>query len=436
MQIIYNDSHDQYFNLAAEEYLLENSDDDIFMLWRNDRTVVVGKNQNTWAEVSTPFVRENSIGVVRRMTGGGAVFHDLGNVNFTFICAYGGGGIDFSRFASPIIRYLGTLGIDASLGGRNDILADGRKISGNALCVFRRSDGSERLMHHGTLLYCADLSEMSGALNVNREKLVTKGIESVKSRVANISALSEKLSGISPEEFLLDILRFAESEYGAPSRKLTGEERGGISSLRDSKYATWEWNYGASPSFGNERTERFPFGTLTVMYTADRGILSDIGFFGDFFGEKDTHELEERQAHELGEQYAHGEAARDADDGDVQRLEHHDARDVGLAHAEHAVKAQLLLPPLHEEAVRIQQEDAGEERQHELAYRHEHGDIDLAVRRAGGQLLRAGVRNDGGHDVERRRRADHVEAAVRPHAPRRETRVERELTHGAHRLVR
>ena len=294
MQIIYNDSHDQYFNLAAEEYLLENSDDDISMLWRNDRTVVVGKNQNTWAEVSTPFVRENSIGVVRRMTGGGAVFHDLGNVNFTFICAYGGGGIDFSRFASPIIRYLGTLGIDASLGGRNDILADGRKISGNAQCVYRRSDGSERLMHHGTLLYSADLSEMSGALNVNREKPVTKGIESVKSRVANISALSEKLSGVSPEEFLLDILRFAENEYGAPSRKLTDEERSGISSLRDSKYATWEWNYGASPSFGNERTERFPFGTLTVMYTADRGILSDIGFFGDFFGEKDTHELEER----------------------------------------------------------------------------------------------------------------------------------------------
>ena len=274
MQIIYNDSHDQYFNLAAEEYLLENSDDDIFMLWRNDRTVVVGKNQNTWAEVSTPFVRENSIGVVRRMTGGG--------------------GIDFSRFASPIIRYLGTLGIDASLGGRNDILADGRKISGNAQCVYRRSDGSERLMHHGTLLYSADLSEMSGALNVNREKLVTKGIESVKSRVANISALSEKLSGISPEEFLFDILRFAENEYGAPSRKLTDEEQSGISSLRDSKYATWEWNYGASPSFGNEITERFPFGTLTVMYTADRGILSDIGFFGDFFGEKDTHELEER----------------------------------------------------------------------------------------------------------------------------------------------
>lgn len=294
MQIIYNDSHDQYFNLAAEEYLLENSDDDIFMLWRNDRTVVVGKNQNTWAEVNTPFVRENSIGVVRRMTGGGAVFHDLGNVNFTFICAYGGGGIDFSRFASPIIRYLGTLGIDASLGGRNDILADGRKISGNAQCVYRRSDGSERLMHHGTLLYSADLSEMSGALNVNREKLVTKGIESVKSRVANISALSEKLSGISPEEFLFDILRFAENEYGAPSRKLTDEEQSGISSLRDSKYATWEWNYGASPSFGNEITERFPFGTLTVMYTADRGILSDIGFFGDFFGEEDTHELEEK----------------------------------------------------------------------------------------------------------------------------------------------
>ena len=291
MQIIYNDSTNPFFNLAAEEYLTDNTDGDIFMLWRNDRTVVIGKNQNAWAEVNVPFAEERHVSVVRRLTGGGAVFHDLGNVNFTFITDADCDGIDFARFSAPVIRYLKKFGVDAVLGGRNDILAGGRKISGNAQCVRQRSDGKKRLIHHGTLLYSADLSDMSGVLNVNRAKLATKGISSVKSRVVNIRELSPEFENVSPTDFVDALLRFAEEEYKTATRILTQEENAGIEALKTEKYATWEWNFGSSPSFSDERTERFPFGTLTVMFSADNGIISDIALYGDFFGTKDVSEL-------------------------------------------------------------------------------------------------------------------------------------------------
>lgn len=291
MQIIYNNNTDPYFNLAAEEYLMDHTGGDVFMLWRNDRSVIIGKNQNAWAEVNVPFTEEHGIKVVRRLTGGGAVFHDLGNVNFTFITDADSDGIDFSRFAAPVIGYLAKLGVTAELGGRNDILADGRKISGNAQCVRTRPDGAKRLMHHGTLLYSADISDMSGALNVNREKLVTKGIASVKSRVANIRDLSPFLADVEADGFLEALISFAEGEYSVQSRSLTDDEHAQIAALATDKYGTWEWNFGASPAFTDERTARYPFGTLTVMFNAEKGTFSDFALYGDFFGTADVSEL-------------------------------------------------------------------------------------------------------------------------------------------------
>ena len=145
MRTILLETTDPHFNLAAEEYFLMHGEEDIRMLWRNDRAVIIGKNQNTWAEVNVPYTEANGISVVRRLSGGGAVFHDLGNVNYTFITAYKeGGGIDFARFTAPILQVLHSLGVPAELGGRNDILADGVKISGNAQAVVRRPDGTAR----------------------------------------------------------------------------------------------------------------------------------------------------------------------------------------------------------------------------------------------------------------------------------------------------
>ena len=166
MRIIPTTSLDPHFNLAAEEYLLTQSKEEIFMLWRNDRSVIIGKNQNAYAELNLPFVEEHNVKVVRRMTGGGAVFHDPGNINFTFIVNSAEKAIDFVPYTAPIIDYLRSLGADATLSGRNDILIDGRKVSGNAQCVL-----NGRTMHHGTLLFSSDMSELAGALKVDESKI-------------------------------------------------------------------------------------------------------------------------------------------------------------------------------------------------------------------------------------------------------------------------
>ena len=181
--VIFNSSLDPYFNLAAEQYLLERRDTaPVFMIWRNSPAVIIGKNQNAYAELNEAFIRENDIKVVRRLTGGGAVFHD---VNYTFISPkQGANALDFARFCAPIIEALCDLGANAVLSGRNDIEIDGRKVSGNAQTVC-----GDRILHHGTLLWSADLSKLAGALKVDPEKIASKGIKSVRSRVANIRDL-------------------------------------------------------------------------------------------------------------------------------------------------------------------------------------------------------------------------------------------------------
>lgn len=285
MRYIYNDSTEPYFNLALEEYFLKQTDEEYFILWRNEPCIVVGKNQNTLSEIHLEFVKERNIKVVRRLTGGGAVFHDLGNINFTFIVNDESSFNDFKGFVAPIIGTLKTLGIDAEFSGRNDMLIEGKKFSGNAQCKHK-----SRVMHHGTLLFSSNMNDLSGALKPKDIKFSDKSVKSVASRVTNISEhLENKLSVL---EFKDEIFRYISSNTQSPIDSLTQEEIEKISRLRDEKYSTWEWNFGNSPKYSFYNEKRFAAGTFEVHIDVLKGIIKDIKIFGDFFGKNDISELE------------------------------------------------------------------------------------------------------------------------------------------------
>lgn len=282
--ILYNTSTDPYFNLACEEYLLDSDiREEIFMLWRNAPTVVIGRNQNAYAELNADFIASNHIAVVRRLTGGGAVFHDLGNVNYSFITPEAGAtNLDFERFCKPVIAALGSMGLEACMSGRNDILADGRKISGTAQCV-----RNGKILHHGTLLYSADMTRLAGALNVNAAKIQSKGIKSVRSRVANICDLL-------PEDKRMPVTAFIDTlfnYFGGSPAMLSPEMVQAVQKLSDEKYSKWEWNYGQSKQYSMERSQRFDFGTVEILLDAEKGVIQNIQFRGDFFGRRDVSEL-------------------------------------------------------------------------------------------------------------------------------------------------
>lgn len=300
MRIIVSNHTNPYFNLATEEYLLEHTNGGIFMLWRNEPCVVIGKNQNAFAEINLDFTNAHNIKVVRRLTGGGAVFHDLGNVNFTFIAPAGEGpqGLDFAYFTRPVIDALAGLGVEAGLSGRNDIVVhtdDGeRKISGNAQCVYNAADGSVKTMHHGTLLFSADMSRMQGALNVDPTKLASKGIRSVRSRVANLidllpPAQREQMRDV--PSFMDYLADYGSRRFDVPVGGLTDEETTGIQSLMDAKYSTDLWNLRRFGSFETVHRRRFDFGLVEVYLSVREGLLSSIRFGGDFFGVRDVGEL-------------------------------------------------------------------------------------------------------------------------------------------------
>ena len=211
------------------------------------------------------------------------MFHDLGNVNFTYIvprndCPT----LDFERFSRPVINALRGLGVEAELSGRNDITVDGRKISGNAQCVY-----NNKVMHHGTLLFSADMSQMAGALNVDEEKIKSKGIKSVRARVCN---LSEYLPDMDVSEFKSYLENCVEGEKTV----FSPEQIKGIEKLRDEKYSTWEWDYGVSKEYDRRSKKYFPYGTVDISLSADGGVITAIRFFGDYFGVNDISEVENR----------------------------------------------------------------------------------------------------------------------------------------------
>lgn len=271
-------------NLATEEYYLKNSADDYFMLWQNSPVVVIGKNQNVYDEVDLDYAREHSVYVVRRITGGGAVYHDQGNVNYSFITsASKASSLDFEYFTRPVILALESLGVHASLSGRNDLVAGGAKISGSA----QYSTGS-RILHHGTLLFDADLDILSKVLKPAPQKFLSKNIQSVRSRVVNVRSLCrDDISGAG--EFM-DALEKYVCDYFGCSPAVSDEAAVRSSGLVD-KYLSEDYNFGRRKHYAFKREKRFPFGTLAVCFDVAEGVISDIRFEGDFFSLIDTDPL-------------------------------------------------------------------------------------------------------------------------------------------------
>lgn len=287
MKCIFNPLTEPYFNLAVEEYLLDNVEDDIFMLWRNEPSIIVGKFQNSLAEINVDYVKENGIKVVRRQTGGGAVFHDLGNLNFTFVESNSNG--NFRTFTEPILEVLHQMGVDARFEGRNDLTINGMKISGNAQCVHHR-----RMLHHGTLLFSSEMTDLSKALNVNPLKFQDKAVKSVRKRVTNISEYLEDKS-LSVLDFADRIMRYIQaSRQDAETYAFTEEELQYIRRLTDEKYATWDWNFGSSPKYTFHKSAKTSGGIVELYLSIDKSLIRQAKIYGDFFAKKDISELEDK----------------------------------------------------------------------------------------------------------------------------------------------
>jgi lipoate-protein ligase A len=279
---------DPRINLAIEEYALRylDSSDSFLLFYINEPSVIIGKHQNTAEEINSDFIEERSIHVVRRLSGGGAVYHDLGNLNFSFITQYDPKRYNnYAEFTGPVIEVLRGLGVNAELSGRNDIVVEGRKISGNAQFTSR-----DRMFSHGTLLLNSNLDDVVAALRVKAGKIESKGIKSIRSRVANISEFLAEPMPI--EEFRRVLL---EGIFGgAPTEYvLTDDDWRRINELAARKYKLWEWNYGLSPAFNVQRAKRFPIGEIDVRINVADGRIRNIRFTGDFFANGEIGELEE-----------------------------------------------------------------------------------------------------------------------------------------------
>ncbi len=288
MLIIRRHSTNPYFNLATEEYILKNFEENSFMLWRNAPSIIVGKHQNTLAEINAAYVKEHQIPVVRRLSGGGAVFHDLGNLNFTFIKAGENQQlIDFRRYTEPVLEVLQKLGIEAKFEGRNDLTIEGKKFSGNAEHIWKN-----RVLHHGTLLFSSKMTDLSQALNADPVKFRDKSVKSVKSRVTNISDhLKTKMEVLEFAEAIQDhiIGKYPDARF----YDLNDEDHKKIEDLVVQKYGTWAWNFGYSPKYNFRkilRTEKC--GTIEFILDVQNGIILSAKIFGDFFGMLDPEEIE------------------------------------------------------------------------------------------------------------------------------------------------
>ena len=290
MKTILNDSKDPTFNLALEEYVLKelDSDEDFVLLWQNANSVIIGRNQNTYEEVNPEVVKEQDVKVVRRITGGGAVYHDLGNLNFSFITKSLKDNLNnYKKFTDPVIAALKEMGVEAEFQGRNDIVVDGKKISGNAQAYYKN-----KMLHHGTILYDANLAFVASVLNVKQDKIQSKGIKSNRARVTNIKPLME--DPVDMEYFkeklmnaLLGKIDIKQNIYN-----LTEDDLNHIRTLQKTKYQAWKWNYGESPTSSNIKEKRYPGGKLEIHFDLNQGKIENLKLYGDFLDTGDVSKIE------------------------------------------------------------------------------------------------------------------------------------------------
>lgn len=282
--------HDPRINLALEEYVVRNFEaaQDYLLFYVNQPSIIIGKHQNTIEEINAPYVQEKGIIVVRRISGGGAVYHDFGNLNFSFLTSYDSKKVNnFIQFVQPIVDALKALGVPAEMTGRNDIIAEGRKISGNA-----QFSTTKKMFSHGTLLFDADIESVVNALNVSGDKITSKGIQSVRSRVANIKEfLTAPLDLMGFKQKLLASIFAGKADV--PTYKLSAKEWEAIHALSREKYQTWEWNYGRSPEFNIQKKNRFDFGQIDARIEVKEGNITSIKFFGDFLSHGEPSEVEQ-----------------------------------------------------------------------------------------------------------------------------------------------
>lgn len=296
MIFVPNENNDPRVNLAIETYLLTEMplDEPILLFYINEPSIIIGRNQNTIEEINKEYVDEHGIHVVRRLSGGGAVYHDHGNLNFSFIMPDDGNSFrDFAKVTQPIIQALHDLGVEsAELKGRNDLVINDMKFSGNAMYA---TNG--RMFAHGTLMFDSDIDEVVNTLKVRKDKIESKGIKSVRSRVTNIKPfLSEDKQEMTTEEFRQEILLKifgVDSIDQVKTYELTDQDWAAINKISEQYYRNWDWNYGKSPAFNLERRHRFPIGSIEMKMNVADGAIQEIKIFGDFFGLGEIKDVED-----------------------------------------------------------------------------------------------------------------------------------------------
>lgn len=285
MIFIKNDNTDPFYNHALEEYILGNFTEEVFILWRNRPSILIGRNQNVQAQINMEFVEAHHIDVVRRLSGGGTVFCDLGNINFTFITNKDGNHAGFEAFASPVIKALQSLGVPANFTGRNDITIEGKKISGNAQYHYKN-----RLLHHGTILFNGDLSQLKGALLSNPLKFKDKSVQSVASRVTNIhNYLQNDMDVLTFKNYLQNYI--TDMYKIQQIYELTEEDQDAIQKIKVNRFENWDWNYGKSPTYSFSNEVKYPSGLIEIQLNVQKGIILSLSVFGDFFGKENIQDL-------------------------------------------------------------------------------------------------------------------------------------------------